>query len=126
MGTSADLIYEEITREEMEAGTGFMPGLAETMQILEEEGGYTHNLTAKVDHFECCSGAHKIYPKNLIVEKIHRFENSSDPDDNSILYAISDPSQKIKGLYVEAYTINQDTLSVDLLNKLKNNGEWLH
>lgn len=115
MTISADEIYDEIAREELEAGTGFMPGLAETMQILKEYGGYTRNLSMVGDHFECDSGAFKLYPADLIVEKVYRFENSSDPDDSSILYAISDPTQNLRGLYVDAYGIHQGPIFPELL-----------
>lgn len=102
----------------MQAGTGFMMGLAEAMHLLEKQG-YTENLTLKVDHFECSSGKYKIYTQEFDVDKVIRFENTSDPDDQAILYAISAPKLGIKGLYIEAYGIYQDEQSHDMIEKFK-------
>lgn len=110
---------EDVYKEELRAGTGFMQGLADTIRNLNKFGGYTKNLTAKEDHFECCSGEFKLYPKDFVIEKVMRFENSSDPDDTAILYAISDPTQNIKGLYVDSYGAGQEPLSREMIDKMK-------
>ena len=110
-------------QEEHKAGTGFMLGLAETIKNFQTYGCYTENLTAKEDHFECGSGKYKLYPANFEVDKMVRFENTSDPDDNSILYAISDASQNLKGLYVEGYGAGQPSLSREMIDKLKTHRE---
>ena len=112
-------------QEEHKAGTGFMLSLAETIKNFQEYGNYTENLSAHDDHFECCSGKYKIFPRNFEVDKMVRFENASDPDDNSILYAITDPTQNLKGLYVEGYGAGQPSLSREMIDKLKTHGEEL-
>jgi hypothetical protein len=112
-------IPETSVEVEHQAGTGFMLGLAETIRNLSEYGGYTCNLTAKEDHFEADSGKFKLFPKNFEVDKMVRFENASDPDDNSILYAISDSTQNLRGLFVEGYGANQVSMSHEMLEKLK-------
>ncbi|HEY8270929.1 MAG TPA: hypothetical protein VIG33_08570 [Pseudobdellovibrionaceae bacterium] len=103
----------------LEAGTGFMFSLSEALHQLEKKG-YSENLSAKTDHFECRSGRFKMYPKDIRVDGIARFENTSDPDDQSILYAISAPSQGLKGVYVESFGIHQDELSKEMIERLKN------
>jgi hypothetical protein len=118
-----DKIREEMASAEMEAGTGFMNGLADTIRRLAQEEGYIENLTAKEDHLECGSGKYKLYPGDFTVDKLRRFENSSDPDDNAILYAISSRDQKIKGIFVENYGINQYALSPEMLERLKEHQE---
>ncbi|MBC7370801.1 MAG: phosphoribosylpyrophosphate synthetase [Bdellovibrionaceae bacterium] len=112
-------------QEEHKAGTGFMLSLSEAIKNFQEYGCYTKNLSAKEDHFECNSGQYKLYPANFEVDKMIRFENSSDPDDNSILYAITDPTQNIKGLYVEGYGAGQPSLSREMIDKLKTHAEEL-
>lgn len=103
----------------LKAGTGFMTSVSESIRQLVSQG-YTENLSARVDHFECCSGSHKIYPQDVRVDKMLRFENASDPDDQSIIYAISSIKDGLKGIYVEAYGIYQDEVSKDMLERLKN------
>lgn len=102
----------------LQAGTGFMGGLSDALSQLIKEG-YTANLTLKVDHFEYESGKYKIYTQEFNVDKMLRFENTSDPDDQSILYAISVPKHNIKGVYIEAYGIYQDEQSREMIEKFK-------
>src|SRR5437868_1520764 len=106
------------TEDELRAGTGFMGSLSESLQVLVEQG-YTENFTPKRDHLECCSGKYKFFPEDIRVDEMLRFENTSDPDDQSIIYAISSVSQGIKGIYVESYGIYQDDLSYEMLQRLK-------
>lgn len=103
----------------LEAGTGFMLSLYEMVTQLEHLG-YSENLGAKGDHFEARSGALKIYPDEIVVDKMLRFENTSDPDDQAIVYAISAPDKGVKGVYVDSYGINGDELSPGLLRALRN------
>ncbi|MBX2993278.1 MAG: hypothetical protein KF681_00590 [Bdellovibrionaceae bacterium] len=103
---------------ELKAGTGFMIGLAETIRKYEERG-YTENLVPRYDHFEARSGEIRLNPEDFVVDKMVRFENTSDPDDQSVLYLVSAPSLKLKGLFVEAYGTQQDELSRLMIEKLK-------
>jgi hypothetical protein len=106
--------------EMLEAGTGFMDTLSGRIHLLQDEG-YTENLVAKYDHFECHVGEVQMFPQEIIVDKIVRFENTSDPDDSAILYAISAPEKSIKGLYVESYGPSQgESMNREMLERLKN------
>jgi hypothetical protein len=49
-----------------------------------------------------------------------RFENTSDPNDQSILYAISSPKHGIKGLFLESYGIYTEEVSRSMIEKFKN------
>ncbi len=103
----------------LEAGTGFMQSMSEVIHLLDKKG-YRENFSAKIDHFECRSGTFRIYPKDIVIDSLFRFENTSDPDDQSILYAISAPSVGLKGVYVESYGVNQDEMSKEMIERLKN------
>lgn len=102
----------------LKAGTGFMISLTDTIAKYEAKG-YTANLTPKYDHFEAKSGEIKLYPQNIQIDHMVRFENTSDPDDQSILYAVSDITADTKGLYVESYGAGQDALSKEMIDCLK-------
>lgn len=99
-----------------QAGTGFMLSLTDSIHEFEKKG-YTENLVPRFDHFESRSGQVKLYPDDLKIDKVLRFENSSDPDDQSIMYAIS--SGDLKGLYVDSYGLYHDELSPAILDRLK-------
>jgi hypothetical protein len=116
MGTDQKANQE--SKDILEAGTGFMLCLSEAIHDLENQG-YTENLTLKVDHFESNSGENKIYTQDFDVDKVIRFENTSDPDDQAILYAIRSDNKGLKGLYVEGYGINQDEQSKEIIEKFK-------
>ena len=105
-------------KDELKAGTGFMLQLTEGLTFFESEG-YTENLIACFDHFECQSGAVKLYPSDFKVDGVMRFENTSDPDDQSILYAISSNDGKIKGAYVESYGLYHDELAPEMIDRFK-------
>lgn len=106
-----------VAQDAMEAGTGFGVSLRECLRRLRDKG-YTENLTPMFDHFECQMGAIRIEPRDLIVDELVRFENSSDPDDNAILFAIRN-SAGIKGVFVDSFGVYHTELSHELDQKLK-------
>ncbi len=102
----------------LEAGTGFMMPLVDALHKLQSKG-YVENLTPKFDHFECRSGEIKVYPDDMLIDHVYRFENTSDPDDQSIAYAVSCPKAGIKGVYVESYGLYHEELSEEMIQKFK-------
>lgn len=107
---------EDIDQEQLHAGTGFMLCLSDMIRDCEKQG-YTANLVAEYDHFRV--DQIKIYPDDFFVDEIQRFENSSDPDDQAILYSISSRRYGLKGLYVESYGLYHDSLSPAMLERIK-------
>lgn len=105
------------SQDTLMAGTGFMVSLS-AAQAHFERRGYQTNLVARFDHFECNSGEKSIYPGDFEVDSIFRFENSSDPDDQAILYAISFDQARRRGIFIEAYGIYQESLSPAMLQSL--------
>lgn len=99
------------------AGTGFMESIPEALRELERQG-YTESLTTKYDRFEARGGEVKIYPDDMVVDQIFRFENASDPDDQAILYAISSPDHKVKGVHIDSYGIYHTEYSPEVLERL--------
>lgn len=112
-----DLNHDGI-EDSMLAGTGFMEPLNEAIEIYRKNG-YTENLVPYFDHLATDSNQLKIWPHDIVVDEICRFENSSDPNDQSIMYVISVPSRDIKGLYSESYGLYHDNLSEQLQEALK-------
>ncbi|MEQ1722915.1 MAG: hypothetical protein ABL930_07040 [Pseudobdellovibrio sp.] len=100
------------------AGTGMMLTLTEGIEAFEAQG-YSGNITPNFDHLSLNSGEIKIFPKDIVIDDIVRFENSSDPDDQSILYAISNTDKSIKGLYIDSYGAYHDELSQELLDAIQ-------
>ncbi len=109
---------KDISKSISQAGTGFMVTLTDVIHQLEDKG-YVENLSLHFDHFECRDGAIRLYADDFNVDEVIRFENSSDPDDQSILYAISSTEQSLKGILVESYGFYHNDLSPEILQKLK-------
>lgn len=101
------------------AGTGEMYGLCDAMNRLQKKG-YTQNLVAKFDHFTCDEGKLQLYPNDIFFDEVLRFENTSDPDDQSIMYAIrSLIEDDVKGLYIESYGLYHDDLSNTIIQRIQ-------
>ncbi len=95
-----------------------MINMADAIRTLEKRG-YTENLVPKFDHLTCQNGQIALYPKEFFIDEILRFEVASDPDDNSILYAITCRDKNIKGIYVESYGVYHEELSEAMLERIK-------
>lgn len=100
------------------AGTGEMQCVTEAIKKLEAKG-YTHNLILAYDHFKTEDGKIKLYPKDIFFDEVMRFENTSDPDDQSILYAISSLTDDVKGIYVESYGLYHEEISPLMIKRMQ-------
>lgn len=80
--------------------------------------GYTHNFNIKEDCIECSTLKLKLKPEEFEIDEKHRFEEMSDLDSESVLYAISSKNGDVKGLLVNAYSTYADTASFELIQKL--------
>lgn len=109
---------ESPTQTMLRSGTGFMISLSETIRELQRRG-YTENLGPANDHLCSRSGEIKLYPHDIKIDSMVRFENSSDPDDQAILYAVRCDSRALKGLYVDSYGAYHDDLTPELLKCFK-------
>lgn len=100
------------------AGTGAMKALKDSMAELHKKG-YTANLDLCYDHFSAGSGDIILQADEIFFDDVIRFENSSDPDDQSILYVVSVPGTNLKGLYAESYGLYHDDLSQSMIRRLQ-------
>jgi hypothetical protein len=91
--------------------------LSEAMRSLREHG-YTVDFNLQDDHLTCNSGARKFYADDFKVENVFRFDVSSDPGDQSVLYAITACDGEVKGLLVNGYGIYSESASNRILEKL--------
>ncbi len=92
--------------------------LSEAITDLQGRG-YTEDLNLNSDCIECKALDYKLYADQFGVDEMYRFEGDSNPDDSSILFAISAPSFNLKGLLVDAYGAYADPLNIEMIQKLK-------
>jgi hypothetical protein len=79
-----------------------MATLSESIAALQKEG-YTGNWFATADGMlRCSETGHDADPSTVTVDRTLRFEGQSDPDDEAILFALSEAGGR-KGLYSTQY-----------------------
>ncbi len=91
--------------------------LSETINGLKKEG-YTTDFNIQQETLVCQDANLVLSPDDFKIDKTYRFEGETNPDDQSILYAISSPRFGTKGLLVNGYGISSDEISNTLIEKL--------
>ncbi|WBL26936.1 phosphoribosylpyrophosphate synthetase [Zunongwangia sp. HGR-M22] len=91
--------------------------LSQAINKLKLEEGYEHDFNLLDEHLELKSEKEKFAAHEFDVDKVLRFEGMSNPDDNSILYAITTESGR-KGILVDGYGISSGQLSEEMSKKL--------
>lgn len=80
--------------------------------------GYTHNFSTKDDFIECKSHDLELQIDEFEVDGVFRFQEMSDVDNESILYAISSKKDDTKGLLVNSYSAYSTSVSLKLVQAL--------
>ena len=75
--------------------------------------GYTYNFNLRQENDM------QLQPHEFEIDEVHRFQEMSDVDNESILYAISSTKNNVMGLLVNAFSIYADSSSTKLIEKLK-------
>ena len=91
--------------------------LSEAMNKLKEQG-FTHEFDYKDARLSCASENREFGCNELKVVEIHRFEGISDPEDNSILYAV-ESTDGVKGLVVDAYGMYADAEKTKFMSEIE-------
>lgn len=91
--------------------------LSETINELVKLG-YTHDFNIKDDCIVCHGKNITLSPDDFQIDQVYRFEGDSDPDYQSILYAISSTKFGVKGTLVNGYGISSDETTTKLIEKL--------
>lgn len=92
--------------------------LSETINGLIDSG-YTHDFNIQEECIVCLQTNTILSPENFSIDKVYRFEGASDPDYQSVLYAISSKKFNMKGFLVDGYGISSDIISSRLMEKLQ-------
>lgn len=91
--------------------------LVDALNALRKEG-YTEDFNLQQNCLCCREGKLKVYHDEFKVDKVFRFDANTDPNDESILYAISSEKHSIKGLLVNGYGISADSATSEMLELL--------
>lgn len=92
--------------------------LVQAINALRLQGYVTDfNLAENCLKYE--NEKHSIFHDEFEIDKFFRFEGSSNPDDCSILYAISSAKYGVRGILVNAYSIYSDSYTDEIMAKFK-------
>lgn len=80
--------------------------------------GYTTDFNLKEHALHCNTTQVMLYHYEFVLDNILRFDGMSDPADETILYAISGNSKKMKGLLINGYGIYSDPVTDEMAAKL--------
>lgn len=94
-----------------------MPAYDTVSQAISglKERGYTLDFNLRANCIEC--EGQKFNAKDFKITEFHRFEGSSDPGDESIVYAI-ESRNGMKGVLVNAFGVYSEPLSDEMVKKL--------
>ena len=91
--------------------------LSEAVNDLQVRG-YTDELSL-ADNCVICDGKRtELHPEDFHIDEFHRFEGNSDPEDQSIVYAISSKHHDVKGILVNAYGMDASPMTQNMVAKL--------
>ncbi len=92
--------------------------LSETLNELKKQG-YTIDFNIHSECLVCHQTNIVLQPEEFQIDMVYRFEGASDPDDQSIVYAISSPKFNVKGSLVNGYGIFAEEMPSKLIEKLQ-------
>lgn len=91
-------------------------------EALEElaKRGYTMDFELMVDTtcLICHTNSKQLSPDEFVIDETHRFEGSTDPGDEMIVYAISSETHNLKGIVVNAYGLYSNSETYHLMQKI--------
>ncbi|MEX0636058.1 MAG: phosphoribosylpyrophosphate synthetase [Ferruginibacter sp.] len=99
--------------------------LSETLNGLIKLG-YSHDFNIKEDCLVCNKTNESLQPDEFQIDKVYRFEGASNPDDQSILYAISSLKFHMLGTLVNGYGISADEETSKLIKKLQTHTTFIN
>lgn len=91
--------------------------LSEAVNDLQKRG-YTDDLVLAEKCLVCDARGLSLDPAQFEIDEFHRFEGNSDPEDQSIVYAISSKDHAVQGILVSAYGMDASSLAQEMVRKL--------
>lgn len=101
--------------------------LVEVLAILKERG-YTADFNLLEENNSYVNGGEKVDLKDIVIDRIYRFTGLSDLDDESILYAMRNVKDGVKGVFVNGYGVYSDAGANTIINSIsvaeQDNEDW--
>jgi hypothetical protein len=94
-----------------------MKTLWECIASLQEDG-YKENFSVNKEGLYAPESEKTYKPEEIRIDNFFRFEGTSDPADNSILYAIS-ANDGVKGILTDSYGADANSLITEYVKKVE-------
>jgi len=91
--------------------------VSEAVNDLKKRG-YTIDFNLEEGKIVCNKTPLVLQPKEFEITEVYRFEGDTDPADEAVVYAIESKHGQ-KGVLVNGYGPSADTMSDELVEKLK-------
>ncbi len=91
--------------------------LVEALEDLKTRG-YVNDFNLQSTCVECSDLDLRLRPQDFDIREVYRFEGMSNPDDNSVVYAI-ESNTGVKGVLVDAYGVYSEALSPEMIARLR-------
>jgi hypothetical protein len=91
--------------------------LIEAIEGLRKRG-YTLDFNLKWNGLDCSNGQCDILHDEFVVDEFHRFEENTDPSEQSVIYAISSEKYGLKGIMINAYGVYAESVTDELMARL--------
>lgn len=92
--------------------------LSQTIDTYEKDG-YTTRFKLTPNCLECIDTKKQFDPEKFSIVNVHRFDGMTSAGDESVLYVIEADEGKTKGLLIDAYGMYSDSLSFEMIEKLR-------
>ncbi len=80
--------------------------------------GYTIDFNLRQHALTHGPEEHETFHDEFVIDNYFRFENDTDPAEQSIIYAIHSLKHNVKGILINAYGIYAEPLTNEMLDKL--------
>lgn len=97
-----------------------MPAYENLIQALADlkQRGYTEDFNLSGDCLVCHKRAIGLRPEDFRIDEYYRFEGDSNPDDSSIIFAITSDAG-YHGTLVDAYGTYAESVTPEMAEKLR-------
>lgn len=92
--------------------------LSETINAYEQKG-YDKRFELTSNCLKCIDTDKQYDPESFSIVNVHRFDGMTSAGDESVLYVIEADEGNTKGLLTDAYGTYADSLSFEMIEKLK-------
>lgn len=94
--------------------------VVEALEGLKTKG-YTLDFNIAFDNIICREKNICLNPNEFEITEVHRFEGSTNPADEDVIYVVESKDGNLKGSITSAYGAYADTLSTEMIKKLSMN-----